>query len=168
MAQHPCLPPQWQNSPIFLPSGCSSVENREQLRATNMSQLLAEKWNDKNFSPETVAMPALHTNFTSSDIIFHADVANMTPATAEKVEDEWSSMILEMNRCIANRQKSGQGEGGIDDADNEGDQEFGSLENRSQRALANRQSFFRDRQLYLLYFWKMLNCHDLLGSALQK
>ena len=44
----------------------------------------------------------------------------MNPATAEKVEDKWSSMILEMNRCIANWQKSGQGEGGIDDADNEG------------------------------------------------
>jgi hypothetical protein len=42
----------------------------------------------------------------------------MTPATAEKVEDKWSSMVLEMNRCIANWQKSGQGEGGIDDANN--------------------------------------------------
>jgi len=36
-------------------------------------------------------------------------------------------MVLEMNRCIANWQKSGQGEGGINDADNEVDQEFGIL-----------------------------------------
>ncbi len=47
-------------------------------------------------------------------------------------------------------------------------QEFGSLENHSQTALANRQNFFRDCQLYLLYLWEMLNKHDLLGSALQK
>ena len=153
---------------LNLPAGRSSVENREQLRATNVWQLLAEKWNDKNFSPETVAIPALHTDFTFSDVILHADVATMTPATAEKVEDKWSSMILEMNRCIANWQKSGQGEGGIDDANNEEDQEFGSLENRSQHALACRQSFFRDRQIYLLYLWEMLNRHDLLGSSLQK
>ena len=77
-------------------------------------------------------------------------------------------MVLEMNRCSANWQKSGQGEGGINDADNEVDQEFGSLENRSQTALANRQNFFCDRQLYLLYLWEMLNKHDLLSSALQK
>jgi hypothetical protein len=98
----------------------------------------------------------------------HVEVANLTPATAEKVEDKWSSMILEMNRCIANWQKSGQGEGGIDDADNVSDREFGSLSNRSQHALATRETFFKDRQLYLLYLWCMLDKHALLGSALQK
>ena len=36
-------------------------------------------------------------------------------------------MVLEMNCRIANWQKSGQGEGGINDADNEVDQEFGIL-----------------------------------------
>jgi hypothetical protein len=151
-----------------LPTGRSSVENREQMRASDVWHLLAEKWNDQYFAPETVAMPELHTDFTFSGIILHADVANMIPATAEKVEDKWSAMVLEMNRCIANWQKSGQGEGGIDDADNEMDHEFGRLENRSQHALASRQSFFKDRQLYLLYLWEMLNRHDLLGSALQR
>jgi hypothetical protein len=48
------------------------------------------------------------------------------------------------------------------------DVEFGSLQNRSQNALASRRNFFRDRQLYLLYLWEMLNTHDLLGSALQR
>ena len=92
----------------------------------------------------------------------------MTPATAEKVEEKWASMILEMNRCIANWQKSGQGEGGIDDADNAVDVEFGSLANRSQHALSNLQNFFRDRHLYLLYLWVMWDKHHLLGSAVQK
>ena len=53
-------------------------------------------------------------------------------------------MILEMNRCIANWQKSGQGEGGIYDADNASDIEFGSLANHSQQELASRQNFFHD------------------------
>jgi hypothetical protein len=153
---------------LNLPAGRSAVENREQLRTTSVWHLLAEKWNDEKFEPDTVAMPEVHTDYTCSDIIMHVEVAHMTPATAEKVEDKWSSMVLEMNRCIANWQKSGQGEGGIDDTDNEHDHVFGSLENRSQHALASRQQFFRDRQVYLLYLWEMLNHHDLLGSALQK
>ena len=153
---------------LSIPTGRSSIENREQVRASDVWHLLADKWNDKTFEPETVAMPELHTDLSFSDIILYAEVAHMTPATAEKVEDKWSAMVLEMNRCIANWQKSGQGEGGIDDCDNEKDHEFGSLENRTQHALASRQSFFKDRQVYLLYLWEMLNRHDLLGSALQR
>ena len=75
--------------------------------------------------------------FTFSDVILYAEVSDLSPATAEKVEDKWSSMVLEMNLCIANWQKSCQGEGGIDDADNATDHEFGSLVNRSQHALAS-------------------------------
>ncbi len=153
---------------LNLPAGRSAVKNREQLCTTNVWHLLAEKWNDKKFEPETVAIPELHTDFTFSDIILHVEVAHMTPATAEKVEDKWSSMVLEMNHCIANWQKSGQGEGGIDDADNEYNHAFGRLENRGQHALASHQQFFKDRQVYLLYLWEILHRHDLLGSALQK
>jgi hypothetical protein len=151
---------------LNLPAGRSSVENREQLRATDIWHLLADKWNDKKFEPETVSMPAVHSDFAVSDFILYLDVADLTPATAEKVEDKWGSMILEMNRCIADWQKSGQGEGGIDDGENMSD--FGSLANRSQHALASRQNFFKSRQLYLLYLWEMLHRHDLLGSALQR
>ena len=56
-------------------------------------------------------------------------------------------MILEMNRCIANQQKSGQGEGAIDDADNEMDNDFGSLAIWSQQALATRHFFLRPTTL---------------------
>ena len=151
-----------------LPPGWSSVENREQLRALNVWQKMADKWNDKSFEPETVAMPDACTEFSFSDIILHSEVADLTPASAEKVEDKWSSMVLEMNRCIANWQKSGQGDGGIDDADNVVDLEFGSLSNRSQHALGSRHQFFNGRQMYLLYLWVLLDRHGLLGSALQK
>jgi hypothetical protein len=77
-------------------------------------------------------------------------------------------MILEMNRCIANWQKSGQGDGGISDLDNVSDREFGSLSNHLQHALATSHTYFKDRQLYLLYLWCMLDKHALLGSAMQK
>ena len=54
--------------------------------------LMADKWNDESFELETVTMQELHMDFTFLDIILHADVANMTPATAEKVEDKWSAV----------------------------------------------------------------------------
>jgi hypothetical protein len=153
---------------LNLPAGRSTFEHREHNWATDVWHLLANKWNDKNFAPEIMSLPQLHTEFALLDIILHSEVAALTPATADKVEDKWASMILEMNRCIANWQKSGQGEGGIDDVDNAEDQVFGSLANRSLHTLASRQSFFSDRQAYLLYLWEMLDRHDLLGSALQK
>ena len=36
---------------LDLPTGRSAVENREQIRATNVWHLMADKWNDKNFEP---------------------------------------------------------------------------------------------------------------------
>ena len=153
---------------LILPAGRASVENREQIRATDVWHLMADRWNNQDFEPETESLPDLHPDFAVSDTIFYFDVASLTPATAGKVEEKWASMILEMNRCIGNWQKSGQGEGGIYDADNAADHEFGSLENRSQHALASQKDFFRGSQTYLLYLWQMLNNHGLLGSALQR
>ena len=57
------------------------------------------------------------------------EVDELAPATMEKVEDKWSLMVLKMNQCIVNWQKSGQGDGGIDDTDDAVDFEFGSLSN---------------------------------------
>jgi hypothetical protein len=130
-----------------LPAGQFAVKNREPIHATNVWHLLADKWNDKDFEPETVSLPEVHSVFALSDINLHLEVADLTPATAENVEDKWSWMILEMNCCIANGQKSGEGEGGINGADNEHNHEFGSLANQSQHALASCQQFFKDRQL---------------------
>ena len=88
-----------------LPAGRSNVENRQQARANDVWHQMSDKWNHKSFSPETVAMPEVHTEFTFSDVILHTEVAHLAPATAEKVEDKWSSMIF---CCIANWQKIGR------------------------------------------------------------
>jgi hypothetical protein len=45
---------------------------------------------------------------------------------------------------------------------------FGSLKNRSQRALDSRSSFFVNKQPYLLYLWEVLENHDLLVSSMQR
>ena len=72
---------------LNLPTGCSPIKNREQIHALDVWHLMADKWNDKSFELETVTMQELHMDFT---------VANMTPATAEKVEDKWSAVAGEV------------------------------------------------------------------------
>jgi hypothetical protein len=73
---------------LNLPAGHSTVENREQIRAMDVWHLLADKWNDEDFAPETCMLPHLHAKFSFADIILHAEVADITPATAKKVEDK--------------------------------------------------------------------------------
>ena len=87
---------------LNLPAGRCTVENREQFCAMDAWHLLADQWNDEDFAPETCALPHLHTEFAFADIILHAEVGDLTPETAKKVEDKWRSMVLEMNRCIDN------------------------------------------------------------------
>jgi len=72
---------------------------------------------------------------------------------------------------IANWERSGQGDGGVDvdvDEDDIGDGRFGSLENRDRDALDRRHSFVKYHQSCLLYFWHMLDKHNLLVSFLQR
>jgi hypothetical protein len=146
---------------LDLPASCYIVKNREQICATNVLHLLANKWNDNYFSSETVLMQEVHSDFAVSDIILHSEVANLTPATAEKVEDNWSSIILEMNRCIANWQKSGQGEGGISDVDNVSDCEFGSLSNHLQHALATLHTYFKGSCIFFTFGACLTSIHFL-------
>jgi hypothetical protein len=103
-------------------------------------------------------------------------------ATPEKVEERWNSMNLALKRAITNWERSGQGDGGVvelDDDDNEGDESsggdvgdrtknFGSLNGRGQQALDLRRNFFSDKNTYLLYLWDVLDEHGLVQSSMQQ
>ena len=60
-----------------LPPGRSSVENREQLRASNVWKKMADKWNDKSFEPETVAMPDVSRRSSDRRRIFFFAIHNL-------------------------------------------------------------------------------------------
>ena len=122
------------------------------------------KWNDPQFEPVTEDMTSEHSDF-KADIIDHELVADLAPATAEKVEKKWATVKNELTRIIANWEKSGQGDGGLDP-----DASFdeGSFENRTAHAMESRAGFFAYHNLYLLYIWILLERHQLLASTLQK
>jgi hypothetical protein len=133
--------------------------------------MISNRWNDPSFAPETEEIPDLHSEFDLSEEIPHQLVAEMAPGTPEKCQSKFSGLMVSLIRVIQNWKKSGQGNGGKDSEDEECDDEivvFGSLQNRSSGALDQRYSFVEYSQMYLLYWWHMLDKYDLLGSSLQR
>jgi len=72
-------------------------------------------------------------------------------------------------------ERSGQGDGGHDDKDEENEgasdsrvYDFGELKNRSMKALDSRSSFLHNRPSYLLYLWEIFDKHDLLKTTINR
>ena len=172
---------------LNVPSGRMAVENRNQpaVLAVNVWHMVAAKWNDTSFQPVT-SVKATHSDFARPISIPFDVVSNCQPATPEKVEEKWNAMNLALKRGIQNWERSGQGDGGHvneddnsesgdnyneDDVDNEDDNvgtSFGSLKSRGRSALDLRRNFFDDKYTYLLYLWDVLDEHDLVNSTMQQ
>jgi hypothetical protein len=135
--------------------------------------MMAVKWNDTLFSPSSILMSELHSDFGEPIVIDHDVISDMTVATAEKVKDKWSGLLHGLKRQIQKWEDSGQGDGGYIDDDADEDEtrpahKFGELSNRSQGALDSRAAFFRDKESYLLYLWEVLEWNGLLVSSMQR
>ena len=149
-----------------------TVDNRNSVekRRTTVWEMIAREWNDPLFQPITEELPDLHSDFSCEDLIEHALVCDMTPATAEKCQKKFAGMMVELGRIIRDWEKSGQGDGGLEDdanGDDDGDQDRnGALRNRSSGALGCRSNFIQFNQSYLLYLWHMLDKYDLLKTSL--
>ena len=181
---------------LNVPSGRMAVENRNTAaaRASNVWQMVANKWNDPLFLPITSLKPDTHSDFSLPIALSYESVNKLQPASVEKVEEKWNSMILALKRGIQNWERSGQGDGGfteedeiggeeeeeerennsndgtddMDDLDDSHSVQFGSLKQRPRRALDLRRNFFDGRATHFLYLWDMLEEHDLLQSSVQQ
>lgn len=166
-----------------VPSDRMALENRNtpEAKASTAWAMMSDKWNDPSFSPSTVLMGHLHSDFSLPIMIDHDVVSYMALATPEKVKEKWAGLIHECKREIEKWERSGQGDGGYDFDDEEDNEEdgdddvggkaervFGALKHRSQRALDSRSSFFVNKEPYLLYLWEVLDIHDLLVSSMQR
>ena len=79
-----------------------SMENRNSTnnRRQTLWELVAEKWNDPMFSPETEAVEDLHSDFVNSRILSYKEVELMHKATADRVQAKYSTMNTELTRII--------------------------------------------------------------------
>ena len=137
-------------------------------RARTVWELVADKWNDIEFEPETEVFEELHSEYSRPIKIPHHKVALLSLATPDKVQEKISTMNVLLQRLIRNWERSGQGDGGIDvinDGDELVDHEFGQLTNRSRGALHTRAAFLGTNQPYHLYFWEMLDKYQLLSTS---
>jgi hypothetical protein len=159
-------------------------------RPKTVFEVIAELWNSPDFNP--VAPPSdCHIDFHTATICSYEQVAALSPATPQRIEDIFTSMRSDLLRIITRWEQSGQGEGGIDnsgeeqeeqqeetmspdayDDDNDSGEQhqrnIGSLERRPARALQTRAAFLNGRPSYVLYFWEVADNHQLLNSSLQR
>ena len=139
--------------------------------------MIADLWNSPDFNP--VAPPSdCHLDFHTATNCSYEDVAGLSPATPQRIEDIFTSMRSDLTRIIRRWEQSGQGEGGLDNSDEEEQEseprnddatgaDFGCLGGRPARALQTRAAFLYGRPSYLLYFWEVADNHQLLSSSLQ-
>ena len=148
------------------------------------------------FNP--IAPPSLcHVDFADAIDCSYQHVQGLQPATPEKIADCLASMRCDLLKIIPKWEQSGQGEGGHDNdcQENEGASEdyynddtsitsrppsrgsstvstppspMGSLSHRSVRALQSRSAFLGGRPPHVLYFWEVVDEHQLLQSSLQR
>ena len=153
-------------------------------------ELIANKWNDSTFNPRSM-ITNCHEDFETPIDISHTAVCNMADATPAKVEDVLTTIRTHLIRLITDWERSGQGEGGHTNAAGEdidvectlptviensipdpiyevNDFKFGGLANRRRPALANRRNFLNGKPSYLLYFWELMDKHQLLASTVQR
>jgi hypothetical protein len=144
----------------------NSVDKRE----VSVYERIADKWNSPDFNPKTEILDC-HEDFMVSIDCSYTLVKDLAPATPQKVKDKLTEMRTNLIRIIDNWERSGQGDGGhLDEEENTGDpnHEYGELKNRSQRALDSRSSFLLNRPSYLLYLWELFDKHHLLKTTVNR
>ena len=61
-------------------------------------------------------------------------MSHLQPATADKVEERWQSMNVQLNHVISKWEHSGQGDGGFIQGDNnDGDEEGGEKDDGEEK-----------------------------------
>ncbi len=64
--------------------------------------MMADKWNDEHFAPVTASQPDWHPHYADSVTITHKMVLDYLPPNAEKVKEQFESMMTVLKRTIPN------------------------------------------------------------------
>jgi hypothetical protein len=91
---------------------CENRNNPEKSRET-VWEVLLNQWNDSDFEPSTRGLEHIHSDF-QEECLFFEQVKYMTKADPEKIHSKFAAMVVEMGRCIAKWERSGQGDGGVE------------------------------------------------------
>jgi hypothetical protein len=183
-----------------IPSSRIYLDNRKSVdkRPRTVWELLADKWNNEDFTCSTIRMlgPA-RDDFRYPIVIDHAVVKKYTEATPKMCKDKMAVLCKEVRTAHQNWSKSGEGEGAHGGEDNdkdnnsnvEGEEEEepfdttnslpemidNSLTEVPERFLSipsldlsDKGAYVKPNQGYVLYAWYMFEQHQLLESSMQR
>ena len=148
------------------------VLTREELDARNSDSagkdfhdLVAAKFNDETWVPQTSAKPDLHSFFLSP---IQCDKREYFSLTKEKSKSLLLDYKHKLNEICKRYELSGNGAGQLDSDGEElahdDDRQFGRVDIALARMKGgdDRQNFLRHEPIDLLYFWDIMDRHDLI------
>ncbi|KAG7368520.1 hypothetical protein IV203_031263 [Nitzschia inconspicua] len=152
---------------------------RSDVRGENVFEMIANRWNSTDFNPTTM-VTTCHYDFSEEIDVGYAATSEFARAAPDKVKDRLSKMKAILSSIIENWERSGQGDGGRIDEDDEDEEdssvdgvstarkyEWGRSEGR-QGAFDCRESFLGSNPSYLLYFWDVLDNNDLFNTTMNR
>ena len=123
-------------------------------RPLNSYEILAEKFNDPSFCPESVMVP-WHEKFKTIYKLSLDDV-EVDEITSEQVRERLTDANGKLTRIVANFRQSGNGDyGRRDDSDKSG-MDYKSF---------TPSSFLGPYRPHLLYYWFQLDEHNMMSSS---
>ncbi|KAL3788047.1 hypothetical protein HJC23_008391 [Cyclotella cryptica] len=98
------------------------LENRNsaEKRDPTVWELISVKWNDRDFNPKTMILDIEgQSEFLDEIDLDYSSVQHFAAATPDKCETKFDEMMVALKRIIQNWEASGQGEGGVNNEDEE-------------------------------------------------
>jgi hypothetical protein len=145
------------------------VLNRQQLDSRNspfatpdFHDLIVEKFNDDTWIPQTTINSELHSDFGES---IECPKREFYTLTKEKSKTLLLEYKHKLNEICKRYEMSGNGCGQLDDDENEIDgQQFGrvNIELCRMKGGDDRHNFLLHEPVDLLYFWDIMDRHDLI------
>ena len=137
--------------------GTIDGRNSDECRDISVWEMIADKWNDKDYEPVTEVISEENGFFTppyAAEInLSFSNVHRMSTATADKCHTVFQKMMVSLRRAKVKFEGSGKGRKRDDDGN--------IIEHRREA------NYGKDIQHWIVYLWYLLEKHNLMGSSLQ-
>ena len=160
----------------------SAVKTREELDGRNSGlyksfyEKAAEKFNDKDWIPNSIVFPDLHEDFEKSKPL----PLNVAPITAEQFKKKFTDNCYKMVKVITDWERSGSGRGMVKNlqslTNNDDEDTSDDNDGRKQSEMDvyefwdgdDWKSFLCERPSHVLYLWQLSYTYKILSTVRQQ
>ena len=159
-----------------------AVKMREELDGRNSGlyksfyEKAAEKFQDKDWIPNSIVFPDLHEDFEKSKPLS----LNVAPITAEQFKKKLTDNHYKMVKVIADWERSGSGRGMVKNlqslTNNDDEDTIDDNDGRKQSEMEvyefwdgdDQKSFLQERPSHVLYLWQLSYTYKILSTVRQQ